>query len=121
MHTILSLLLWLYWLPVGLLRLLPHHLLLCGSTWQAGAARWAELLPLEPRAEASSVEDVPARQPLALADHLLATDDADAVNSLELSWGDVWVAGGRGRGQECHMITHRTQYMAGWWVGLTHC
>ena len=77
--------------------MLPHHLLFCASTRQAGAARWAELLPLEPGAEASGVEDVPARQPLALADHLLTTDNADAVNSLQLSRGDVWVAGGRGR------------------------
>ena len=45
-------------LPVLLLLALPHRLLLCGFTWQAGAAGGTELLALEPRAEAGGVEDV---------------------------------------------------------------
>lgn len=44
------------------------------------------------------MEDVSTRQPLALGDHLLATDDADTINSLQLSWGDIWVTGGGGGG-----------------------
>ena len=43
------------------------------------------------------MEDVPTWEPLALVDHLLTTDDANVVNSLQFLWGDIWVTGGRGR------------------------
>ncbi len=96
-HTLLSLLLWPCRVRVSLLRVLPRHLLLCSCAWQIRSACWTELLPLEPRAETGGVEDVPTWEPLALVDHLLTTDDANVVNSLQFLWGDIWVTGGRGR------------------------
>ncbi len=60
------------------------------------ATGWTSLLALEPGLQASRVEDVCAGKLLAARDHLLPTDDAHIVHSLQLLNGSIRIAAGGG-------------------------
>ena len=62
-------------------------------------AGWTGLLALEPGLQTGRVEDVRAGELLAARHHLLPTDDAHVVHSLQLLYGSIWIAAGRGRGR----------------------